>query len=101
MNGVTQYHRPQSKERSMASVASVIEFTGNRSIMARAMDWNSPLVRSTDRCPRCGGLMVHEWGTDPIENAGQRCVQCGELVDSVILENRRLQHAGASSLGTK
>jgi hypothetical protein len=80
-------------------MASVIEFTGNRSIMAR--DWSSPLVRSTDRCPRCDGLMVHEWGTDPMENAGQRCVQCGELVDSVILENRRLQHAGASSLSTK
>jgi hypothetical protein len=82
-------------------MASVIEFTGNRSIMASARDWSSPLVRSADRCPRCGGLMVHEWGTDPIENAGSRCVQCGELVDSVILENRRLQHAGASSLDTK
>jgi transposase len=82
-------------------MASVIELTGNRSIVARARDWNSPLVRSMDRCPRCGGLMVHEWGTDSMENAGQRCVQCGELVDSVILENRRLQHADASSLGVK
>ena len=75
-------------------MASVIGLTGNRSI-ARTRDWSSPLVRGTNRCPRCGGLMVHEWGADPMENAGQRCVQCGELVDSVILENRRLQQTGA------
>lgn len=80
-------------------MASVLEFTGNRSITAG--EWNSPLVRSTDRCPRCGGLMVHEWGTDLMGHASQRCVLCGELIDSVILENRRLQHAGTSSLGAK
>jgi hypothetical protein len=45
--------------------------------------------------------MVHEWGADLMGHASQRCVQCGELIDSVILENRRLQHAGTSSLGTK
>jgi len=45
--------------------------------------------------------MVHEWGADPMENAGQRCVQCGELVDSVILENRRLQQKAAFSLDSK
>ena len=80
-------------------MASVIEFTGEHSIIAR--DWRSPLVRGSDRCPRCGGLMVHEWGADPMENAGQRCVQCGELVDSVILENRRLQRTAAFSLDSK
>lgn len=80
-------------------MASVIGLTGNRSIMTS--DWNSPLARSTGRCPRCGGLMVHEWGADPMENAGQRCVQCGELVDSVILENRRLQQTAAFSLHSK
>ena len=80
-------------------MASILEFTGDRSITAR--DWSSPLVRSTDRCPRCGGLMVHEWGADLMGHASQRCVLCGELIDSVILENRRLQHAGASSLDTK
>ena len=60
-------------------------------------DWSSPPVRDLDRCPRCGGLMVHEWGAD----FGQRCVQCGELVDSVILENRRLQRTAAFSLDSK
>ena len=80
-------------------MASVLEFTEDRSITAR--DWSSPPVRSTDRCPRCGGLMVHEWGADLMGHASQRCVLCGELIDSVILENRRLQQAGISSLGTK
>ncbi len=37
-------------------------------------------------CVRCGGLMVNELGFD---FTVQRCVQCGERVDSVILENRK------------
>ena len=36
-------------------------------------------------CVRCGGLMVSESG---IELVVHRCVQCGERVDSVILQNR-------------
>ena len=46
--------------------------------------------QSTDRCPRCGGLMVAEWCQDLSDYSGQRCVQCGELIDPVILQNRRL-----------
>ena len=37
-------------------------------------------------CPRCGGLMVTE------EHDGlpaQRCVQCGEFIDPVVLQNRQ------------
>jgi hypothetical protein len=37
-------------------------------------------------CLRCSGLMLSESGTDIVV---LRCVQCGERVDSVILENRR------------
>lgn len=45
-----------------------------------------------DDCPRCGGLMVPEvfpeldfhWAND----TAQRCVQCGEIVDPVIMKNR-------------
>jgi ribosomal protein S14 len=80
-------------------MASFIAHTGNRSFMAS--NWSAALVRGTNHCSRCGGLMVHEWGADTMENAGQRCVQCGELVDSVILENRRLQQTGLFSLDTK
>lgn len=36
-------------------------------------------------CLRCGGLMVSDTGIDLVV---QRCVQCGERVDSVILANR-------------
>jgi hypothetical protein len=49
------------------------------------------------RCSRCGGLMIVEGSFDPIVGAApidvlvRRCVQCGEIVDSVILQNRQLQ----------
>jgi len=49
-------------------------------------------------CPRCGGLMVIEQGFDSLFGAGpaniplRRCVQCGEVIDPVILQNRRLQY---------
>jgi len=45
--------------------------------------------QSTDRCPRCSGLMVSEWYQDLSDYRAQRCVQCGEIVDPVILQNRR------------
>jgi len=46
-------------------------------------------INRMERCPRCSGFMVTEWcgGLDQI---GQRCVQCGELIDPVILQNRQL-----------
>jgi uncharacterized protein with PIN domain len=48
-------------------------------------------IPSTDRCPRCGGLMVAEWCEDLSNYSAQRCVQCGEVIDPIILENRRLE----------
>ena len=45
-------------------------------------------------CTRCGGLMVTDFYLDLLfcigetEFAAQRCVQCGEIVDPVILRNR-------------
>jgi hypothetical protein len=45
-------------------------------------------------CARCGGLMVNDSYMDLLNNVGeskfaaQRCVQCGEVVDPVILRNR-------------
>jgi len=53
---------------------------------------------STVRCSRCGGLLVTEWCFDLFNDSGhldialQRCVQCGERVDPVILHNRRLKN---------
>jgi len=54
-----------------------------------------------NRCHRCGGLTVGEFCTDLLSSTGEleflasRCVQCGEVVDPVILLNRMIQ--GSSS----
>lgn len=42
---------------------------------------------SATPCPRCGGLMVDE---QLIDQPAQRCIQCGEVIDPVIVHNRRL-----------
>lgn len=48
-------------------------------------------------CTRCGGLMVNDFCTDLLNSTGElefaakRCVQCGEVVDPIILRNRRLR----------
>jgi len=45
-------------------------------------------------CLRCGGFMVNEVSMDLMGNTGEldcvtrRCVQCGDIVDPVILRNR-------------
>ncbi len=40
-----------------------------------------------NHCSRCGGFMVME----PLADLpARRCVQCGEVVDPVILQNRQL-----------
>lgn len=46
-------------------------------------------------CPRCGGLMVSDSYLDVLDKGEsnfppKRCVQCGEVVDLVILLNRQL-----------
>jgi ribosomal protein S27AE len=67
---------------------TVLVVTQQQSIETAARNWAK--IHSTDRCPRCGGLMVAEWCLDLSDYSGRRCVQCGELIDPVILENRRL-----------
>ena len=48
-------------------------------------------------CTRCSGLMVTDFYIDLLfcigetEFATQRCVQCGAIVDPVILRNRRIK----------
>ena len=46
-------------------------------------------IHNTDRCPRCSGLMVAEWCQDLSDYTAQRCVQCGEIIDPVILQQPR------------
>ncbi len=60
---------------------------------ATARSWEQ--LVGTDDCPRCGGLLVTDQWLDLQDDSGQldfwgrRCVQCGEVIDPVILQNRR------------
>ncbi len=55
-------------------------------------------------CARCGGLMVTDFYMDLMfcigetEFAAKRCVQCGEIVDSVILRNRGTKQEPVTTL---
>jgi hypothetical protein len=48
-------------------------------------------------CARCGGLMVNEVcidlvnTTSELECTARRCIQCGDIIDAIILKNRSLQ----------
>ena len=58
----------------------------------------SSTVPLESSCTRCGGLMVQDFCLDVLGNIGEsefaakRCVQCGEVVDPVILRNRGSRH---------
>lgn len=51
-------------------------------------------LRGSRDCQRCGGLLVPERMDSPADTilnqhiSGLRCVQCGDIVDHVILRNR-------------
>lgn len=57
----------------------------------------STVVTDESTCIRCGGLMVNDFcmdllnSTGELEFAAKRCVQCGAVVDPVILHNRQLR----------
>ena len=67
-------------------MGTALAVTQQQSIEATARSWTR--IHNTDRCPRCRGLMVAEWCQDLSDYRAQRCVQCGEIVDPVILRNR-------------
>ena len=60
---------------------------------------NGPFLPVTEKqiqvgCERCGGFLVKDWvvslrndGGD-VEILTHRCIQCGEVVDPVLLNNR-------------
>ena len=62
------------------------------SILDRTNQLSQAAPLRQDGCRRCGGLMVPEvfpeLGFHWSEVAAERCVLCGEIVDSVILKNR-------------
>ena len=62
----------------------------------KALNWQESPAGST-RCFRCTGLMVAEESFDSMVDHSRadflvrRCVQCGEVIDPVILQNRQSQ----------
>ena len=65
------------------------------------------VVLDDPHCKRCGGLMVKEHCTDLFDETGQmefpalRCLQCGNLVDAIILLNRLRGPSGVTHRPTK
>ena len=51
---------------------------------------------TSQNCRRCSGFLVREMCIDLASDSGystvwaQRCIQCGDMVDEVILRNRSL-----------
>ena len=49
--------------------------------------------QNVQACTRCAGLLIREWLFDLFDDAGQmrrwawRCIQCGNIVDSLILKH--------------
>lgn len=61
-------------------------------------------LASRSNCDRCGGLLVADQYVDLLDDQGHlscsamRCVQCGDILDPVILKNRRRVQAKQSEL---
>lgn len=59
------------------------------------IDKLSPQQTSADTCTRCGGLLLTQHYMDLLDDTGQiditawHCMTCGEVIDPVILKNRR------------
>ena len=71
-------------------MGTALAVTQQQSIEVADRSWAR--IYNTDRCPRCSGLMVAEWCEDLSDYTAQRCVQCGEVIDPVILRNRGALH---------
>jgi len=69
-------------------MSTALAVTPQQSIEVADRSWAG--IHDRDHCPRCNGLMVAEWCEDLSDYSAQRCVQCGELIDPVIMLNRRL-----------
>lgn len=75
---------------------------GERKGFLSPINWWATLSPSPTRCARCDGLMLVEeriYGCgDLLEKCGphscvaRRCVQCGNLIDPVVLLNRARRH---------
>lgn len=68
--------------------------TINLPVTGRTRHTTAAVQRESCRCTRCGGFLVDERCMDIGESLGgywfmaMRCVQCGDIIDEVILRNR-------------
>lgn len=54
------------------------------------------------KCPRCNGAVINDKFYGPYEQFwGWKCLICGEVIDPVILENRRLMKTGQGINGQR
>ena len=64
------------------------------------------VLRDRATCLRCGGLMVGDFCMDLLDGArglevvASRCLQCGEIVDPVIVQNRMSNREAATDNGS-
>lgn len=85
----------QTVKEGRLTMARAVTFQGKDLKKKNPIAGDSPTGQA--RCWRCEGLMVVEQCSDLTGDAGRpdcqvrRCVQCGEVIDPVILQNRRLQ----------
>ena len=81
----------QQKPKEAIMARALAERTTKEQLRSQA---TFSLVQHESTCTRCGGLMVHDFCLDVLTSIGEskfdakRCVQCGEVVDPVILRNR-------------
>lgn len=86
----------------MATFTASPMFRVNRSTRGRTIEpaaaskgaqWLEPILRSR-QCPRCQGFLVGDLCYDIDDDQGQRwcsalrCVQCGDVLDPIIVRNR-------------
>ena len=63
------------------------------------MTTTSGIASQTARCKRCQGLMVQDQSLDLLDTGDdfriwtRRCIACGNILDPVILRNRRAKQA--------
>lgn len=76
-------------------MTTAVKLTKNQRTGAHQLERN--ITSDYVRCFRCKGFMVAEQGFDSMFGNSEadvslrRCVQCGEVIDPLILQNRRLQ----------
>jgi ribosomal protein L37AE/L43A len=56
-------------------------------------------VQETHKCPRCNAFLVHERFYGMCAHIWVwRCIKCGEVIDDVVLYNRRLLKKAAKGI---